>query len=107
MKHPSKGRVEQHPVGATVSFLDAAEMVLRRATRPMNSSEILSRAISAGLIATRGSTPDHTMSAALYRDAKKTTSRFARVAREGRLRGVQGSVRWELKPRARRSQRGG
>jgi hypothetical protein len=50
-----------------MTFLEAAELVLRTAKKPLTIREITGMALRRGLIETRGKTPEATMSAALYR----------------------------------------
>lgn len=66
-----------------LSFLDAAERVLTEAMSPLTPSEIVQRAVSQGLITTRGLTPQQTMKAKLSTDLleRKRSSRFMRTAR--------------------------
>jgi hypothetical protein len=49
-----------------VTFLEAAEEVLRDAKEPLRIGEITERALARGLIQTVGKTPAATMSARLY-----------------------------------------
>lgn len=77
-------------------FLDAALLVLAREEMPMTSVEIAGRAISAGLITTGGRTPEATMAAALYVEAKRSGSRVQKVAVPGHMRANRGSVKWTL-----------
>ena len=75
-----------------MTFLDAAEEVLRTAKRPLSAREITEIALSQGLIESRGKTPEATMTARLY-----TASVDRPIRREyepGRQRVVRGSVRW-------------
>jgi hypothetical protein len=77
---------------SAVTFLQAAEEVLRNAKRPLSTQEITDIALSRGLVASRGKTPEATMSAQLYR-----APRDGPIQREftpGRLRAARGSVRW-------------
>lgn len=75
-----------------MTFLEAAEVVLRKAQAPLTVREITEIALRRGLLETHGKTPEATMSAALYGAA-----RDGRIRREfvpGRQRAVRGSVRW-------------
>ena len=77
---------------AAVTFLEAAELILRQAKRPLTTREITELALRRGLLKTRGKTPEATMSAALY---GATTERpIRREYNQGRIRAVRGSVRW-------------
>ena len=82
-----------------VTFLQAAESVLRSAKRPLTAGEITDIALRRGLLRTRGKTPSATMSAALYGAPPK--SPICREFEEGRQRAVRGSVRWRYDSRAR------
>ncbi len=69
--------VERAP---TLSFLDAAEVVLRDAGVPMSPQEILERAVHLGLVTTNGATPSQTMKSKLSVDVleRHEGSRFMR-----------------------------
>jgi hypothetical protein len=75
-----------------VTFLEAAEEVLRETGRPMTAREITDVAAKRGLIKTRGKTPEATMSARLY--AAPRDASVKRVFRPGPTRASRGSVRW-------------
>lgn len=69
-----------------MTFLDAAERVLREAKEPLHYKEITRRALAGGLIETAGETPDATMGSQLYlavRRAKQqgTAARFRSTGR--------------------------
>jgi HB1, ASXL, restriction endonuclease HTH domain len=49
-----------------MTFLEAAEVVLRTARKPLTVREITETALRRGLLETHGKTPEATMSAALY-----------------------------------------
>jgi hypothetical protein len=75
-----------------VTFLEAAEQILKAANRPMLAQEITAEALAKGLIKTGGKTPVATMSARLY-----TAPRDGPIRREfsaGAGRAKRGSVRW-------------
>ena len=81
-----------------MTFLAAAEAVLKSATRPLTAREITELALKRGLIAPKGKTPEATMNAALYiavRDNPKGSIR--RVYRPGATRAARDSVRWVWK----------
>ena len=75
-----------------MTFLDAAEAVLRRSGKPMTAREITDAALREGLLRTAGKTPEATMSAGLY--VASRDGRFRRVYRQGPQRARYGSVRW-------------
>lgn len=64
-----------------MKFLDAACEILKEANEPLNNIEITNRALAAGLIVTKGQTPEATMGSRLYTDTKKPNTRFRRVNR--------------------------
>lgn len=64
-----------------MNFLDAAYEVLKQAQEPLRYTEITARALSAGLIVTKGQTPESTMGSRLYVDVKRPNSRFRQVGR--------------------------
>jgi restriction system protein len=63
------------------TFLDAAYEILKQAGQPLHYAEIANRALAAGLLDTRGQTPEATMGSRLYVDTKRSGSRFRRVSR--------------------------
>jgi hypothetical protein len=75
-----------------VTFLEAAEMVLRAARRPLTTQEIVEAALKKGLIQPRGKTPAASMKAALYGAPPSTP--IMRIYDEGHARARRGSVRW-------------
>ncbi len=80
-----------------MTYLDAAAQVLQVSGRPMTVHEITSEALRRSLIAPGGKTPEATMMAALYVDAKKVSTRFARLSRPGPTKAERNSVRWALR----------
>jgi Tfp pilus assembly protein PilX len=82
-----------------MSFLEAAETVLRSAEEPLTAAEITGTALRRGLVKTRGKTPAATMSAALY--GAPPDSPIRREFTPGRQRAVRDSVGWTYDPRAR------
>jgi hypothetical protein len=64
-----------------MTFLEAAYEILKRAGEPLHYTEITARALAAGLLDTRGQTPDATMGSRLYVDTKRPDTRFRRVGR--------------------------
>jgi restriction system protein len=66
-----------------MTFLEAAEAILVEFGEPLHSREIVERALTQGLLATTGATPDATMAAQLAVDIRDcgTASRFQRTAR--------------------------
>ena len=83
-------------------FIDAAVAVLGEADGPPSAVEITDRAVSRGLVRPKGRTPEASMSAELYLEARRPSARVAKVVNSGRIRAVRGSVRWVLAPHARR-----
>lgn len=81
-----------------VTFLEAAEEVLRSEDRPLSTAEITAIALRRGILQTRGKTPEATMSARLY--SASPDSPIKRQYRPGAQRAVRGSVRWIYSPRA-------
>jgi hypothetical protein len=75
-----------------VTFLEAAEAILRSSNHPLSAAEIADRAIRQGLIKTRGRTPAETMRSALY--MAPPDAPVKRIFEAGRQRAVRGSVRW-------------
>ena len=78
-----------------MTFLEAAEEVLRTAQRPLSAHEITEIAVSRGLLTSTGKTPEATMSARLY--GAPSDGPFRREYKPGRQRAVRGSVRWALR----------
>jgi restriction system protein len=64
-----------------MTFLDAAYEILKQAGQPLHYADIASHALAAGLLDTRGQTPEATMGSRLYVDTKRPGSRFRRVSR--------------------------
>jgi restriction system protein len=64
-----------------MTFLNAAYEILKQASQPLHYTEIANRALAAGLLDTRGQTPEATMGSRLYVDTKRPGSRFQRVSR--------------------------
>ena len=75
-----------------MTFLEAAEAVLRTAKRPLTVHEITELALERGLVQTHGKTPAATMSAALYGAPADRPIRREFVP--GVQRAQRGSVRW-------------
>ncbi|MGB0094052.1 MAG: winged helix-turn-helix domain-containing protein [Solirubrobacteraceae bacterium] len=75
-----------------MTFLEAAEEVLRSVKRPMSAQEIAEIALRRGLIKSHGKTPEQTMSARLY--GASADGPIQREYQRGRARAVRGSVRW-------------
>lgn len=78
-----------------MTFLAAAEAVLKTARGPLTVGEITEMGVKRGLIRSRGKTPKATMSAALYTALK--TDPKGRIRREytpGPTRAARDSVRW-------------
>jgi len=64
-----------------MNFLDAAYKILTEAKEPLHYTEITARALDAGILDTKGQTPDASMGSRLYVDTKRPNSRFRRVSR--------------------------
>ena len=64
-----------------MTFLDAAYEILKQAGEPLHYTLIAQRALAAGLVDTRGQTPEATMGSRLYVDRKRPDTRFRRVGR--------------------------
>jgi hypothetical protein len=75
-----------------MTFLEAAEQILRAAKRPMLAQEITAEALEKGLIQTDGKTPQATMTARLY--TAPDDSPIRREFVPGPQRAKRGSVRW-------------
>jgi len=78
-----------------MTFLLAAEAVLKAARKPLTVGEITDLALKRGLIQPKGKTPVLTMSAALYMMAK--THPKGPIQRDyipARKRAARNSVRW-------------
>ena len=74
------------PATSPMSFLDAAEQVLLESRTPMRHTEIIDRALAAGLIQTVGRTPAATLSARVGDDIRRREAlgdrqRFVRPSR--------------------------
>jgi hypothetical protein len=79
----------------SMTFLTAAETVLKSARRPLTTREVTELALRHGLIAPTGKTPEATMRAILYaavRDNPQGT--IQRDYRPGTIRAAPASVRW-------------
>lgn len=83
-----------------MSFVEAAEAVLRMCGRPMTAREITEEAVKHGLLESSGRTPHVTMNARLYTVSKSPEAPIARLSEPGR-RGTgtaaPGTVRWALR----------
>jgi hypothetical protein len=86
-----------------MTFLAAAEEVLRTSNRPLTASEITEIALERRLLSPRGKTPVATMSATLY--AAPAHARLRRTSQPGRARARRGSVRWSYVAAAPRQKR--
>jgi hypothetical protein len=80
-----------------MTFLEAAEEVLRTSKRPLTAAEITERAIREGLVTTSGKTPEATMSAALY--TAPADAPLKRTLHPALGRG-RGSARWSYMGRS-------
>ena len=75
-----------------MTFLEAAEKVLKSARRPLTTREVVEEALKKGLIQPQGKTPVASMKAVLYAAPPGTPIR--RLYDEGPSRARRGSVRW-------------
>jgi hypothetical protein len=75
-----------------MSFLAAAETVLRTTGKSLTAAEITEIALRRGLVQTHGKTPAASMSAALY--GAPPDSLIRREFKPGRKRAARNSVRW-------------
>jgi hypothetical protein len=75
-----------------MTFLRAAEEVLRDSKHPMTTAEITEVALHRGLLRTNGKTPAASMAAALY--LAPADGPIHREFRPGRQRAARNSVRW-------------
>ncbi len=82
-----------------MTFLEAAETVLRSAKQPLTAGEIADIALRDGLLQTHGKTPAATMSAAFY--GAPPGSPIRRVCKPGARRAIRDSVRWTYDRKAR------
>lgn len=82
-----------------MTFLGAAEEVLRKSRKPLTVREITERALKQGLVHTKGKTPEATMSAALY--GAPADAPLRREFTAGRQRAKRDSVRWLYDPGAK------
>lgn len=82
-----------------MTFLQAAEEVLRKAKTPLTAREITDIALRQGLLRTSGHTPAATMSAALY--GAQEDGPILRTYRPGEKRAERDSVRWTYAKKAR------
>ena len=78
-----------------MTFLAAAETILRAATRPLTTEEIVQIAMHRGLLKTRGKTPSKTLTAKLYCLVRADPDGpIRREYQPGNSRAARGSVRW-------------
>jgi hypothetical protein len=85
----------------STGFLAAALRVLREAERPLSTTELTERALTAGALESRGRTPVNTMAAVLYLAVRDDPDcPIIRVYEPGRGRARRGSVRWALRANA-------
>ena len=68
-------------IWATMTYLDAAYVVLKAVKQPLHYSDITRRALAQGLIVPTGLTPEATMGSRLYTDTQEEGSRFVRAGR--------------------------
>jgi hypothetical protein len=78
-----------------VTFLSAAQAVLKASKRPLTVKEITDAALRRGLINPQGKTPDATMSATLYVAARNhPNGPIQRKFVPATVRAARNSVRW-------------
>ena len=94
---PSAGPRIRLRYAGTVTFIEAAEQVLRASQRPLSATEITELAMRRGLLQTKGQTPAATMRAALYGAPPGTPIR--RESTPGRRRAARNSARWVYEAR--------
>lgn len=77
---PSASSEEAEPGGGTLTFLDAAERVLKEVGKghPMHYRDITSEALRLGWIATQGQTPEATMYAQILTDIRRREAKGLR-----------------------------
>lgn len=61
-------RSSSRRTSSKMTFLRAAEIILGESSRPLHAREIVERAIARGLISPKGRTPDHTLTATVWKD---------------------------------------
>jgi len=83
MLESGKSSQDRTEIVDKLSFLEAADRILRREGKPLSAEQITSIALAENLIYTSGKTPSSTMSARIYVDInrKGENSRFAKVER--------------------------
>jgi HB1, ASXL, restriction endonuclease HTH domain len=91
--------VQEQTISMTLTYVEAAVLVLRSAQQPLTAREITILAIQQGLIAPRGKTPEQTMSARLYMRAR-IDPELVKLESPGSTRAKRGSVRWTLRSSA-------
>jgi hypothetical protein len=78
-----------------MTFLSAAEVVLKGANHPMTCREITELALKRGLVTTTGKTPKASMSRTLYSAVDRDPEgAIRRLYTPGPTRASRGSVRW-------------
>lgn len=78
-----------------MTFLTAAEIILKSTKRPLTAREITDKAIRRGLIVASSKTPYATMRATLYIALKAHPPKnLQRAFRPGPARAARNSVRW-------------
>ena len=85
---------ELYPEPASLSFLDAAEMVLEEHGQPMHYREITQKALDLNLITTGGLTPEATMYAGILTEIQRQNRRGELPRFEKFGRGYVGLTRW-------------
>ena len=67
----------------SITYLDAAYEILKKAGQPLHYAEITAQALDEELITPTGLTPDATMGSRLYTETKQEGSRFVRAVGRG------------------------
>jgi hypothetical protein len=78
----------------TMTYLEAAEVVLKAARRSLTAGEITAIARGRGLIHPTGKTPEATISAALYMAKSNPDGPLQRRFRPGTTRAAHDSIKW-------------
>lgn len=78
-----------------MTYLEAAEVILREAGRPMTAAEVTTQAVQRCFIKPVGKTPTATMTATLYvKVAAQPDGHIRKLAAPGPTPARRGSVRW-------------
>ena len=80
-------------ISPQMTFLDAADQVLKKSKTPMTARQITEEAVRLGMIDSQGKTPANTMGAKLRSNEKIGNTRFIRVEEPGSRKW---NVKWTL-----------